>query len=88
MDMAFDHQLIMNLCHEWLQKRVQEHPLGFSLASAKISLRELQNLYEAILGIKLDRRNFRKKILFDGCSGRYARAGIRCTSPAGQTLQV
>jgi 8-oxo-dGTP diphosphatase len=27
----------------------------------KFSLRELQNLYEAILGIKLDRRNFRKK---------------------------
>lgn len=61
MDMAFDHQLILNVCHEWLQKRVQEHPLGFSLLPQKFSLRELQNLYEAILGIKLDRRNFRKK---------------------------
>jgi len=27
----------------------------------KFSLRELQNLYEAILDVKLDRRNFRKK---------------------------
>jgi 8-oxo-dGTP diphosphatase len=61
MDMAFDHQLILNVCYEWLQKRVQEHPLGFSLLPQKFSLRELQNLYEAILGIKLDRRNFRKK---------------------------
>ena len=61
MDLAFDHQQILNVCHEWLQKRVQEHPLGFSLLPQKFSLRELQNLYEAILGIKLDRRNFRKK---------------------------
>ncbi len=61
MDMAFDHQQILNVCHEWLQKRVQEHPLGFSLLPQKFSLRELQNLYEAILKIKLDRRNFRKK---------------------------
>jgi 8-oxo-dGTP diphosphatase len=61
MDLAFDHQVILNVCHEWLQKRVQEHPLGFSLLPQKFSLRELQNLYEAILGIKLDRRNFRKK---------------------------
>jgi 8-oxo-dGTP diphosphatase len=61
MDMAFDHQQIVDLCHEWLQKRVQEHPLGFSLLPQKFSLRELQNLYEAILEIKLDRRNFRKK---------------------------
>jgi 8-oxo-dGTP diphosphatase len=44
-----------------LQKRVQEHPLGFSLLPNKFSLRELQNLYEAILGVRLDRRNFRKK---------------------------
>ncbi len=44
-----------------LQKRVREHPLGFSLLPNKFSLRELQNLYEAILNVKLDRRNFRKK---------------------------
>jgi 8-oxo-dGTP diphosphatase len=43
------------------QKRIQEHPLGFSLLPKKFSLRELQNLYEAILDVKLDRRNFRKK---------------------------
>lgn len=59
--MAFDHQRILTACHEWLQKRVQEHPLGFSLLPQKFSLRELQNLYESILEVKLDRRNFRKK---------------------------
>ena len=63
-DMAFDHKKILETCYEWLQKRIQEHPLGFSLLPKKFSLRELQNLYEAILGVKLDRRNFRKKIFF------------------------
>ena len=60
-EMAFDHKEIVDVCYQWLQKRIQEHPLGFNLLPDKFSLRELQNLYEAILGITLDRRNFRKK---------------------------
>jgi 8-oxo-dGTP diphosphatase len=60
-NLAFDHDEIFETSLKQLQKRVQEHPLGFSLLPNKFSLRELQNLYEAILGIKLDRRNFRKK---------------------------
>jgi 8-oxo-dGTP diphosphatase len=60
-DLAFDHQLIFETCYERLQKRIQEHPLGFNLLPKKFSLRELQNLYEAILNTKMDRRNFRKK---------------------------
>ena len=60
-DLAFDHQQIFDTCLQQLQKRVQEHPLGFNLLPKKFSLRDLQNLYEAILDIKMDRRNFRKK---------------------------
>ena len=60
-EMAFDHKEIVDVCYAWLQKRIQEHPLGFNLLPEKFSLRELQNLYEAILGVSLDRRNFRKK---------------------------
>ncbi len=60
-DLAFDHQQIFDTCLKQLQKRVQEHPLGFNLLPKKFSLRDLQNLYEAILDIKMDRRNFRKK---------------------------
>ncbi len=59
--MAFDHKEIIHECYCWLQKRIIEHPLGFNLLPDKFSLRELQNLYEAILNVKLDRRNFRKK---------------------------
>ena len=60
-ELLFDHKKIFDACYKWLQKRVQEHPLGLSLLPSKFSLRELQNLYEAILNKKLDRRNFRKK---------------------------
>jgi len=60
-DLAFDHQEIFEYSIKTLQKRVQEHPLGFNLLPKKFSLRDLQNLYEAILDIKMDRRNFRKK---------------------------
>jgi 8-oxo-dGTP diphosphatase len=59
--MAFDHKHILDVCYTWLQKRIQEHPLAFSLLPEKFSLRQLQNVYEAILNTKLDRRNFRKK---------------------------
>ena len=65
-EMAFDHKQILDACYQWLQKRIQEHPLGFSLLPGQFSLRELQNLYEAILNVQLDRRNFRKKFFSMG----------------------
>ncbi|RAJ10494.1 8-oxo-dGTP diphosphatase [Chitinophaga skermanii] len=61
MEMAFDHRLILDTCLRRLQHQVIEQPVGFNLLPKKFTLRELQNLYEAILDMKLDRRNFRKK---------------------------
>jgi 8-oxo-dGTP diphosphatase len=60
--MAFDHKLIVDTCLQRLREKVMEHPVIFNLLPEKFSLRELQDLYEAILGTKLDRRNFRKRI--------------------------
>jgi len=60
-DLAFDHESILSTCRLRLQKRIQEHPLVFSLLPSKFSMRELQSLYESILAVKLDKRNFRKK---------------------------
>ncbi len=59
--LAFDHKKILNTCIAQLQDKIMEHPIVFNLLPEKFSLRELQSLYEAILGTKLDRRNFRKK---------------------------
>lgn len=59
--LAFDHKTILDTCLKQLQSKIEEHPIVFNLLPKKFSLRELQNLYEAILGQKLDRRNFRKR---------------------------
>lgn len=60
-NMAFDHQKILDTCIKQLKDRIMDHPIVFNLLPEKFSLRELQSLYESILGTKLDRRNFRKK---------------------------
>jgi 8-oxo-dGTP diphosphatase len=60
--LAFDHRLILNTCLQQLRSQIMENPVVFNLLPDKFSLRELQEVYEAILGVKLDRRNFRKKI--------------------------
>jgi len=61
--LAFDHNQILNTCLSKLSSQVMEAPVVFNLLQEKFSLRELQKVYEAILGEKLDRRNFRKKII-------------------------
>jgi 8-oxo-dGTP diphosphatase len=60
--MAFDHKTILLTCLQRLRHKVLEHPVIFNLLPEKFSLRELQDLYQAILGQELDRRNFRKRI--------------------------
>lgn len=61
-NLAFDHKLILDTCLNRLRLQVMEHPVIFNLLPEKFSLRQLQELYQAILGVELDRRNFRKKI--------------------------
>ncbi len=60
--LAFDHKIILDTCLLRLRDQIMDHPVIFNLLPEKFSLRELQELYQAILGLELDRRNFRKKI--------------------------
>jgi 8-oxo-dGTP diphosphatase len=62
-ELAFDHNLILDACFERLKQKVRARPIGFELLPKKFTLTKLQHLYEAILGVELDKRNFRKKIL-------------------------
>lgn len=61
-ELAFDHKTILDTCLHRLRQQVMETPVVFNLLPEKFSLRELQDLYQAILDVDLDRRNFRKKI--------------------------
>lgn len=62
-ELAFDHKEILDTCLKRLKLKVRMAPVGFELLPPKFTLTELQQLYEAILSEKLDKRNFRKKIL-------------------------
>lgn len=61
--LAFDHAEIVALAHERLRGKVRYAPIGFELLPPRFSLTQLQRLYELVLGTRLDKRNFRKKIL-------------------------
>jgi 8-oxo-dGTP diphosphatase len=60
---SFDHKEIILKGLERLKSRMQTTPIAFELLQKKFTIKQLQNLYEAILGIDIDNRNFRKKIL-------------------------
>ena len=62
-ELAFDHSTILDKGIRTLKRRVRYRPVGFELLPNKFTLLELQALYEALLGYKFDKPNFRKKIL-------------------------
>ena len=64
--LAFDHNTILTVTLERLRGRVEYSPIGFELLPAQFTLRELQTLIETILGKKLNKDAFRRKILARG----------------------
>ena len=61
--LAFDHDHILRLAVKCLKERICFEPIGFELLPEVFTMTELQNLYEAILEVKFDRRNFYSKML-------------------------
>ncbi len=61
--LAFDHERILRMAVKRLKERICFEPIGFELLSEVFTMTELQNLYEAILEVKFDRRNFYNKML-------------------------
>ena len=61
--LAFDHADILSTAMARLKGKVRYEPIGFELLPPKFTLSQLQHLYEAVLSAKLDKRNFRKKVL-------------------------
>lgn len=61
-ELAFDHKKILSHCVKHIQNHILDLPVETMLPDS-FTLSELQSLYEAILQKKLDKRNFRKKIL-------------------------
>jgi 8-oxo-dGTP diphosphatase len=64
--LALDHRRILDYALERLRNKLEYTTVGFQLLPEKFTLRELQNVYEVILGRRLDKRNFRRKIALLG----------------------
>ncbi|MBA3824631.1 MAG: NUDIX hydrolase [Ktedonobacterales bacterium] len=61
--LAFDHEGIIHYTVARLRGKLDYTTIAFRLLPPEFSLSELQLVHEAILNRKLDKRNFRKKIL-------------------------
>ena len=61
--LAFDHDRILRMAVNRLKERICFEPIGFELLPEIFTMSALQNLYEAILEMKFDRRNFYNKML-------------------------
>lgn len=64
--LAFDHDRILRRAMQELRRQIHFEPIGFELLPEKFTMTALQRLYEAILDVKFDRRNFSKKMLHFG----------------------
>jgi len=62
-ELAFDHRHIIDKSISKVRRKISYSPIAFELLPEKFTLTQLQQLYEAIWGRKLDKRNFRKKML-------------------------
>jgi 8-oxo-dGTP diphosphatase len=60
--LAFDHGKILHYALERLRNKLEYTTVGFQLLPEKFTMTELQEVYETILGKKLDKRNFRRKL--------------------------
>jgi 8-oxo-dGTP diphosphatase len=65
-DLIFDHSIMVRRALSDLQDQIKVKPVGFELLPEKFTLVQLQDLYAAIYQKKIDKRNFRKKILSMG----------------------
>ena len=60
--LAFDHDKILRVAFSSMKQDIHFEPVGFELLPEVFTLPQLQHLYESILEVKFDRRNFANKM--------------------------
>ncbi len=61
--LIFDHKTIIHGALTAMRQHLNYQPIGLNLLPAHFPLKSLQSIYETILGRKLDRPNFNRKML-------------------------
>lgn len=65
--LIFDHEEMVTMAREKMKQKAAREPIGFNLLPELFTLTRLQNLYEAIYGEAIDKRNFRKRVAEMDC---------------------
>jgi len=66
LDLAFDHAAILGDVVQRLRGKLDYSPIGFALLPDRFTLREVQEVHQAILGKSLKKPPFRRKLLDRG----------------------
>jgi ADP-ribose pyrophosphatase YjhB (NUDIX family) len=64
--LIFDHNPMVEKAKARLQYKAAFHPILFELLPTKFTLPQLQNLYESVYDLVIDKRNFSRKVLSTG----------------------
>ncbi len=62
-ELGFDHLDIINQAYEDLKSKAMYKPIVFELLPDKFTINELQDIFESVLDIEIDNRNFRRKMI-------------------------
>lgn len=62
-ELGFDHKKIIHEAYADLKAKSLTEPIIFELLPNKFTVKELQGVYGSILGVEIDNRNFRRKLL-------------------------
>lgn len=61
-ELGFDHPEMIHRALAEMRKKILEEALAFNLLPELFTLTQLQTLVESVMGRKLDKRNFRKRV--------------------------
>lgn len=61
-DLIFDHNLIIRRALKYLREEMRSKSLCFELLPRKFTIRQVFEIYRIILGINIDKSNFRRKL--------------------------
>ena len=76
-ELAFDNARVVDYALNRLRNKLDYTNVAYSLLPLSFTLRELQDVYESILGRTLDKRNFRRRMLSLGIIKATGRTAVR-----------